>query len=176
MSTRERSVPLTTSSPLLPALQVRVRRVIRGDVRNWDEKRQGKARHGRARREMPTPKRGRPTLLTSERLAQIQTICHLCCNPPYTFISQYLGIRHQTFMQWLSDVKGFRKSIDRWRAEGMYLLRTKAYKIATRKHGDPKMLRYLLDRLDPQFRPKTGLEVDVIPPNYDRALDRPDIL
>lgn len=113
-------------------------------------------------------------LLTADTLHTIRVVCRVTANPTYAFIASSIGVSVMTFHRWLNRYVGLRERIEEWRNEGMRTLRRIAFKIA--KSGDGKMLRYLLDRRDDDFKPREQIDVNDITPNYSRDVAQPDFL
>lgn len=118
---------------------------------------------------------GRPTKLTGAKLKQIETVCKISINPTYAFIAKVIEVKEVTFHDWLNSYKDLREKIDAWRAESMVNLRAKAYSMAAK--GDKTMMKFILDRRDPEFqRSKKDEESEDIQPNHGPQLPPPRFL
>jgi hypothetical protein len=98
--------------------------------------------------------KGRPSKMSGAVLLQIETVCKVGGRPSYRSIAEFIGVDHKTFHRWLDEFIDLRQRIDQWRQQGLFTLRKKGWALA--KDGDGRMIRYYLDRLEPDFSPNSS--------------------
>lgn len=116
--------------------------------------------------------RGRPTKMHVATLVRIREACVWNSSPSYSFLARYLGVTDATFQRWLGRYVGLREKIERWRSLSLHRLRVVARKEAMA--GDGKMLRFLLERRDQDFKPNQTINLNDVTPNNDVGVPRPE--
>lgn len=84
-------------------------------------------------------------------LANIRAVCTGDVSPSYSMIAARVGVSEGTLRRWLDEHPALEGKISEWRAEGMAVLRRRAYELAV--EGNPAMLKFLMESRDADFRP-----------------------
>jgi len=98
----------------------------------------------------PMPEEGPLSEISPVQLKQIQTVCRLEANPSYKTIAEALGVQYSVLNTWMVSYEDLRLQIDAWRQAGLARMRRKAQALA--EAGDGNMLRFMLERRDPDFK------------------------
>jgi hypothetical protein len=98
----------------------------------------------------PMPEEGPKSEISPVQLKQIQTVCRLEANPSYKTIAEALGVTQFVLGNWMIIYEDLRLQIDSWRQAGLARMRRKAQALA--EAGDGNMLRFMLERRDPDFK------------------------
>lgn len=104
---------------------------------------------------MPPNEPGRPTIYTPPLVSKLIVAFNNGFN--ITEACQYSGISRETYYDWLEHQPGFSDKMEE--ARMMPNRRAKEVVVAAVNDGDVNTAKWLLDRRDPDFKPKGEIEV-----------------